>query len=199
MNPCHTISETQKAAREAKDANAETCFLALASKDGIVSVRTLILRGIVENKFTLFFNQTSPKWSLLAEQAHFELLLWYPTQQKQFRINGQSRMLDRDEVKDQWQAKPAGAKYMDFLYQERPQSREIESRETLVEKIEEIKQNKLDSDLEVNSLEAPKEVSGVELSANKIELLDLNNQDRIHDRRCFQLKNKIWQTQVLVP
>ena len=199
MQASQLIEQTRQAARQAKDQNSETCFLAIASKEGFASVRTLILRDICDNKFRLFINKSSPKWQQLSQQCHYELLLWYPSQQKQFRINGTCRVLEYEEVSEVWKARPAGSKFMDTLYQSNPQSSKISSRKQLKENIESLKKT-----LDVDNMVAPELASGVELSADKIEILDLApadlmNDDRIHDRKLFTLTDGLWQSEVLMP
>ncbi|MFT7684908.1 MAG: pyridoxamine 5'-phosphate oxidase [Candidatus Azotimanducaceae bacterium] len=199
MNPSQIINQTRQAARQAKDQNSETCFLAIASKKGVASLRTLVLRNISDNNFTLYVNKSSPKWHQLSEHCHYELLLWYPTQQKQFRINGTCRVLEYNEVSEVWKNRPASSKYMDALYQNIPQSAEISSRAQLKENIESLKRS-----LDADKMVAPQLVSGVELQANKIEILDLappeqEDDERIHDRRLFRLAEGHWQSEVLVP
>jgi len=194
MDPNKVILDTRNKARKSNDGNAETCFLAIASQDGQASVRTLVLRDIIDNRYTLFINETSPKWQLLAQDAHYELLLWYPTQQRQFRINGTCHLLLHQDVSDKWQGRPAGSKYMDVLYQSHPQSTVIASRTELESRIENIK-----SETVLEDMVPPVEARGVELIANKIEILDLNNKNRLHDRQVFTLEDNQWLSKVLIP
>lgn len=195
MEPIAEIRADRTEARKMQDANADTCFLALASKDGVASVRTLILRDIVDRSFRLFINSSSPKWYLLLNGASYELLLWYPSQQRQYRIQGETSVLEPDEVKTNWFRRPRGSKQLDYVYKEfAPQSSEISSREVLVDEINRIKQTYKPDDML-----PPDEVTGVELVANRIEMLDLNREDRIHDRRLFLFQDGAWQQKYLIP
>ena len=45
----------------------------------------------------------------------------------------------------------------------------------------------------------PEEVTGIDLIANDIEMLDLNRDDRIHDRVRFTLSAGAWSSEPLVP
>lgn len=195
MEPIAEIRADRTEARKMQDANADTCFLALASKEGVASVRTLILRDIVDRSFRLFINSSSPKWYLLLNGASYELLLWYPSQQRQYRIQGETSVLEPDEVKTNWFRRPRGSKQLDYVYKEfAPQSSEISSREVLVDEINRIKQTYKPDDML-----PPDEVTGVELVANRIEMLDLNREDRIHDRRLFLFQDGAWQQKYLIP
>lgn len=195
MNPIDLIKADRIEARKVQDANADVCFLALASKEGVASVRTLVIRDIIDRNFRLFINSTSPKWRLLNDGASYELLLWYPSQQKQFRVQGSTSLLEPTEVKTNWFRRPKGSKFLDYVYQEfAPQSSEIESRETLVNEIARIK-----STYKTDDMTPPDAATGVELTANRIEMLDLNREDRIHDRRVFTFENSAWQQKYLIP
>lgn len=195
MDPIAQIRADRIEARKVQDANADTCFLALASQDGQASVRTLVLRDIVDRTFRLFINSTSPKWQLLNSGANYELLLWYPSQQKQFRIQGETSLIEPEEVKSNWFRRPQGSKYLDYVYKEfAPQSSEISSRDVLVDEINRLKQAYKSDDMT-----APEAATGVELIANRIEMLDLNREDRIHDRRVFTFQDGDWQQAFIIP
>ncbi|MDG1206958.1 MAG: pyridoxamine 5'-phosphate oxidase family protein [Pseudomonadales bacterium] len=195
MNPIDVIKQTRNEARNVLDANADVCFLALASPNGEASVRTLVLRDIIENRFSLFINQSSPKWQLLSEGASYQLLLWYPSQQRQFRISGRSEPIDSAAVRTNWQRRPSGSKYLDYVYNEfAAQSSALDSREQLTSEIERLKSLHKPDDMT-----PPDQVTGVELIANEIELLDLNSDDRIHDRLRFSLSAGVWSSKPLVP
>jgi len=195
MDPIAIIKADRIDARKIQDPNADICFLALASADGAASVRTLVVRDIVDRSIRLFINSTSPKWQLLKNGAKYELLLWYPTQQKQFRVQGATNMVEPQEVKTNWFRRPRGSKQLDYVYKEfAPQSSEIASRDVLVDEIKRIKQSYKSDDML-----PPDEATGVELIADRIEMLDLNREDRIHDRRLFLHDGTAWQQKFLIP
>ena len=195
MNPIDEIKQTRNEARKVHDANADVCFLALASPEGEASVRTLVLRDINENRFSLFINQSSPKWQLLSKGANYQLLLWYPSQQRQFRISGRSEPIDSEAVRTNWHRRPAGSTYLDYVYKEfAPQSSSLDSRGALSVEIERLKSLHKPDDIT-----PPEEVTGVDLIANDIEMLDLNRDDRIHDRVRFTLSAGAWSSEPLVP
>ncbi|MBD3648229.1 MAG: hypothetical protein HUJ31_12440, partial [Pseudomonadales bacterium] len=64
----------------------------------------------------------------------------------------------------------------------------------LVEAINEIRETWRGKDMQ-----PPEMVAGVELVAKTIEMLDLNREDRIHDRQLFTLKGKSWQSKTMIP
>ncbi len=195
MNPVEQIKQSRIEARKLGDPNADLCFLALADNNGRASIRTLVLRDIGEIDFTIFINKTSPKWQLFAADADYELLVWYPNKQHQFRIRGTATQLDTNIVGQNWLRRPQGSKYLDYVYQEfRPQSSELTSREQLITEVQRLKETHKGDDMQ-----APSQVAGMKLTANEIEMLDLNHDDRIHSCRRFNFINNDWQVTELVP
>lgn len=195
MNPIEAINRDRSEAFKNQDPNAGICFLALASKQGKASVRTLVLRDILDNRFSLFINQTSPKWQQLISGDDYELLLWYPTCQKQYRIHGTCAELDQELVRTNWYRRPAGSKLLDYVYKEMaPQSSFIPSRQTLIDAVK-----RLGAAYKIEDMQPPEQIAGVELVADTIEMLDLNREDRIHDRRLFHLSNDGWHSKIMIP
>lgn len=195
MNPIQKLQQDRTDARKLGDTNADVCFLALADTDGKASVRTLVLRDIVDNHFTLLINKSSPKWQALANGAGHELLIWYASMQRQYRISGTTRELDPDTVRTNWQRRPIGSKYLDYVYEELgAQSTVIDSRQVLTDKIAQLK-----NDMEADELQAPSQVAGIEIIADRIEILDLNKEDRIHERQIHTFDGSNWSFETLIP
>lgn len=195
MNPIQKIQNDRTEARKLGDTNADICFLALSDAQGKASVRTLVLRDIVDNRFTLFINKSSPKWKALSNGANLELLIWYASMQRQYRISGRTREVDQEMVMSNWQRRPIGSKYLDYVYEELgAQSSVIDSRQMLTDKINQLK-NHLDADM----MQAPSLVAGIEIVADRIEILDLNKEDRIHDRQVHTFDGSEWSSVTLIP
>ncbi len=194
-DPIQQIMDDRAQARRLGDTGADICFLALADQAGHASARTLVLRDIKDNRFLLFVNRSSPKWQALESGASWELLLWYHSMQRQYRIGGSTQECDTQFVRDSWQRRPRGSKYLDILYEStQSQSSTIESRSALIDRIQQIREQE-----NIDEMEAPSKVTGIELVADRIEVLDLNHQDRIHDRQRFTLQGSDWIAEFLVP
>ena len=195
LNPAAQIRIDRAAARAQHDANADICFLAIADSDGRASVRTLVLRDIVDDQFTIFINQSSPKWNALMNGGNYELLLWYPTLKRQYRVSGTATALDADIVAQNWQHRPKGSKYLDLLYESSlDQSTELRSRDELENEIAKVREAH-----DLATISAPTKASGAALLADRIEMLDLNREDAIHDRRLFKKYDGQWTARVMVP
>jgi pyridoxamine 5'-phosphate oxidase len=195
LNPIHKIQSDRTDARELGDTNADICFLALADSSGRASVRTLVLRDIIDNRFTLFINKSSPKWEALSGGANHELLIWYASMQRQYRISGTTQELDPETVKSNWHRRPIGSKYLDHVYEQLgAQSTPINSRQLLTDKIKQLK-----SELPADDMKPPSLVAGIQIIADRIEMLDLNKEDRIHDRQIHTFDGSEWTSETLIP
>jgi pyridoxamine 5'-phosphate oxidase len=195
MDPVERIQSDRAQARSLDDPNADLCFLALADSSGHASVRTLVLRDITELCITLFINRTSPKWHIIDRGGDAELLIWYPSVQRQYRIRGTLTEIDAKTIVTNWQRRPVGSKYLDHVYEEMgAQSSFIDSRESLTSKLGDLKSSTSSDDLSV-----PPSATGVSLNYSSIDMLDLNKEDRIHDRQLFTLTGNSWISKVMIP
>lgn len=194
MDPIERIQSDRQDARNFDDPNADLCFLAL-SESGRPSVRTLVLRDVTADGFTLFVNKTSPKWSIMQGNKQAEMLLWYTNSQTQYRIFGLIEELEPSVIEQNWHRRPAGSKYMDYTYQSLgPQSSKIDSRDDLVDHIQGLKEEHPEDEMAT-----PESAAGILLRPEAIEMLDLNMPNRIHDRRRFVLIDGKWQSTQLIP
>ena len=194
MDPIERIQADRQDARNNDDPNADLCFLAL-SESGKPSVRTLVLRDVNTDGFTLFINKTSPKWSIIQSNNKAEILIWYNNSQTQYRINGLIEELTLSVIEQNWHRRPVESKYMDYAYQSLgPQSSKVNSRGDLVEHIEGIKEAHSEKEMV-----KPESAAGIVLRPEVIEILALNSPNRIHDRQHFSLINGKWQSTQLIP
>lgn len=194
MDPIARIKAERQDARNLDDPNADLCFLAL-SESGKPSVRTLVLRDITADGFTLFINKTSPKWSILQANNQAEMLIWYTNSQTQYRINGLIEELAPSVIEQNWHRRPAASKYMDYSYESLgSQSSQIDARDDLIGHINGLKEEHPEEEMVT-----PESAAGIVLHPEVIEMLDLNMPNRIHDRRRFVLTDGKWQSTQLIP
>ncbi|MGV0036312.1 MAG: pyridoxamine 5'-phosphate oxidase family protein [Candidatus Azotimanducaceae bacterium WSBS_2022_MAG_OTU7] len=193
-DPIARIQADRQDARNHDDPNADLCVLAL-SESGKPSVRTLVLREVTADGFTLFVNKTSPKWSVIQANKQAEMLIWYANSQTQYRISGQIEELEPSVIDQNWHRRPADSKYMDYTYQSLgPQSSKIDARNDLVDHIQALK-----AVLPEDEMATPESAAGILLRPALIEMLDLNMPNRIHDRRQYALVDGKWQATQIIP
>lgn len=194
MHPIDQIKADRSSARSLDDSNADICFFAL-SESGKPSVRTLVLRETDKNGFTLFINKTSPKWRIISENPSAGILLWYPSLQRQYRITGNVIELDRSHIETNWPKRPSGSKYLDHAYSGfGNQSSPIDSYDSLKYHIAGFKDSH-----DADSLTTPVSATGIRLVPEEIEVLDLNDPSRIHNRQLFTLHDGEWTVEQLMP
>jgi len=194
MNPVDKIIADRVSAQKLGDPNADICFLALSLNDQ-PSLRTLVLRGVNKNGFTLFVNKTSEKWRILKANNRAQILLWFSSLQRQYRVNGILEELEYESLNTNWAKRPIGSKYLDHAYTHfERQSMPIDSHASLIHHIHDFKQKNSEE-----SLDTPKTAAVLSLIPNEIEMLDLNDPDRLHDRRLFKKYHDDWITSQLMP
>ena len=194
MDPIARIKTERQEARNQDDPNADLCFLALSESEK-PSVRTLVLRDVSDDGFTLFINKTSPKWSIIQTNNKAEMLIWYSTSQTQYRIYGLIEKLSPSIIEHNWHRRPPESKYIDYSYESLgPQSSKINSRDDLAGHIKELKEEHQEEEMV-----KPESAAGIVLRPEVIEMLDLNSPSRIHDRRRFDLVDGKWQSTQLIP
>ena len=194
MDPVEQIIADRSRARQSSDPNADVCFLATTDNDGRAHVRTLVLRDIVDNRFGIYLNKSSPKWKQLAGHNGYELLLFYPTVLRQYRLSGGIQEIEPAIVDSNWRLRPPGSKYMDYFYHDgNSQSADIESRQALITGIDSLKSRFPDpGELQPTDLAA-----GLDLVITSIDWLDISDSNRIHHRIRFSLREGTWIEQVL--
>ncbi|MFT4823474.1 MAG: pyridoxine/pyridoxamine 5'-phosphate oxidase [Halioglobus sp.] len=195
-SPIEIFQENWQKAKSLDDANAQYCSLATVSKDGQASIRTLVLREVTNGSFLIFVNDTSSKWKdlLLAKQS--ELLVFWPSLMQQYRIRGEYSEVSAGAMKLHWAKKPYDSKILDHYYsQYQSQSSVVESRETMLNGIAELK-SRYPIDKEVPF---PDNAKGVAIQASYIEIWHGSASDRLHHRNLYLLSDETWEQQTLVP
>ena len=187
-DPMARFAADRGAAREAKDPMAAVCVLATVDEGGLPQARTLVLRDIPEG-LALYVNASSPKWEQTQKQVAVHV--WWPSIQVQYRIQARCEALPAEHIAESWQLRPDVPKQMDWLYEQRPQSSVVSSREDLL--------NALENTNPPTPLVAPEGARGLLLVPEKIERLDLNQANGVHDRTQYELDAGRWLEHTLIP
>ena len=110
------------------EANAMT--LATVDARGRPHCRVLLLKGLDEQGFTFFTNYTSAKGQQLAERPFAAMTFFWPTLERQVRIEGQVVKVTAQESDAYYQVRPLGSRIGAWAS---PQSQVIADRDELVE------------------------------------------------------------------
>ncbi len=175
---------------EINDPNA--LALGTASKDGIPSVRMVLLKGFDKNGFVFYTNLNSQKGNEIKENPNATMCFHWKSLLRQIRITGILKQVD-DKVADDY--------YNTRAYESRigawasKQSSTLESREELLNALENFKKKYKDKD----NVPRPNHWSGWNLKPLSIEFW-LDGENRIHERLKYSLNEKsIWIKSLLSP
>ena len=175
--------------KEINDPNA--LALGTASKDGIPSVRMVLLKGFDKNGFVFYTNLNSQKSNEIKDNPNATMCFHWKSLLRQIRIVGTLKLVD-DKVADDY--------YNSRGYESRigawasKQSSILASRDDLLKSIENFR-NKFDKN---DKVPRPSHWSGWNLKPKSIEFW-LDGDNRIHERLKY-IKNKDkWEKNLLSP
>mgnify|MGYP001397323744 FL=1 len=166
------LSEAEK--NEIRDPNAMQ--LATVSKNGMPSVRTVLLKDIIDTSFVFYTNYESRKSNEINETAKGAICFYWKSLNRQVRLTGSVNKVS-DQVSDKYyQSRSRGSRIGAWASK---QSRELESREVLMEKVK-LLESKYNEDIP-----RPTFWGGFALKPDEFEFWE-DGDFRLHDR--FVLK-----------
>ena len=122
------LSEAEK--KEIRDPNAMQ--LATVSKNGMPSVRTVLLKDIINGDFVFYTNYESRKSEEINETAKGAICFYWKSLNRQVRLVGSIQKVS-DEISDEYyQSRSKGSRIGAWASK---QSKELESREVLMEEV----------------------------------------------------------------
>lgn len=194
-DPLLALHAEREAARSAADANAEVCWLATVDASGAPSVRTIVLRDVA-GTFALFVNATSPKWRQMSREGRIEIACWYPSLQRQWRLQGHVRALPHEMVSRHWHRRPRISQVLDHLYAKSvAQSSELEDGRDL-----EAELIALDASLPERP-DVPVQSMALEIVPLAVECMQIRGAPHLHQRQRWarEAENELWHAIRLVP
>ena len=176
--------------KEINDPNA--LALGTASKDGVPSVRMVLLKGFDKDGFIFYTNLKSQKSKELKENPNATMCFHWKSLLRQIRIVGKLNLVD-DKIADDY--------YSTRAYESRigawasKQSSILKSRDELLNNLENFKKKYSDKD----KVPRPNYWSGWNLKPSSIEFW-LDGDNRIHERLKYTLdNNNNWEKSLLSP
>lgn len=169
------LSEAEQ--NEIRDPNAMQ--LATVSKNGMPSVRTVLLKDIIDGAFIFYTNYESRKSNEINETAKGAICFYWKSLNRQVRLTGSINKVS-DEVSDKYyQSRSRGSRIGAWASK---QSRELESREVLMEKVK-LLESKHDEDIP-----RPTFWGGFALKPDEFEFWE-DGDFRLHDRFILKPTN----------
>ena len=176
--------------KEINDPNA--LALGTANKEGIPSVRMVLLKGFDKNGFVFYTNLNSQKGNEIKNNPNATMCFHWKSLLRQIRITGTLKQVD-DKVADDY--------YNSRAYESRigawasKQSSVLKSRKELLDNLESFKKKYNDK----KNVPRPNHWSGWNLKPLSIEFW-LDGDNRIHERLKYTLNEKnVWTKSLLSP
>lgn len=177
--------ETEQAPVEA---NAMT--LATVDADGRPHCRVLLLKGLDVQGFTFFSNYESAKGQQLNARPFAAMTFFWPTLERQVRIEGRVAKVSHEESDAYFQVRPLGSRLGAWAS---PQSRVIADREALEGLLKATEARFMDA-----QPDCPHHWGGYRLVPDRIEFWQ-GRPSRLHDRLNYRLVEDEWQRERLAP
>lgn len=164
--------------------------LATADARGRPSNRIVLLKHWDRRGFVFYTNFTSRKGRQLHENPYAALLFWWDKLRRQVRVEGKVDRVPERESDAYFASRPRGSQLGAWASQ---QSRPLDSRETLSERVEE-----LDREFGDGPIPRPPHWGGFRLVPSELEFWD-DGAYRLHDRIVYERDGEQWHIQRLYP
>ena len=191
-NPFELFQEWFEEAKKKEINDPNALALGTANKEGVPSVRMVLLKGFDKNGFIFYTNLNSQKGNEIKENPKATMCFHWKSLLRQIRIVGTLKQVD-DKVADDY--------YNSRSYMSRigawasKQSSTLKSRDELLDALENFKKKYKDED----TVPRPNHWSGWNLKPTNIEFW-LDGENRIHERLKYTLnKSGNWSKSLLSP
>ena len=182
------FSEAKK--KEINDPNA--LALGTASKEGIPSVRMVLLKGFDKNGFVFYTNLNSQKGEELKKNPNASMCFHWKSLLRQIRIVGTLKLVDNKTADDYYNSRAYESRIGAWASK---QSSFLENRGELLENMEIFRKKYNDKE----NVPRPSYWSGWRLKPSSIEFW-LDGENRIHERlKYISDENNIWVKKLLSP
>ncbi|TWI53062.1 pyridoxamine 5'-phosphate oxidase [Pseudomonas duriflava] len=170
---------------------ANAMVLATVDAEQQPHCRVLLLKGVDSHGFVFYTNYESAKGQQIAVQPKAAMTFFWPTLERQVRIEGTIEQVSAEESDAYYRVRPLGSRLGAWAS---PQSRVITGREELEARVAEI-QTRFARQEEPPR---PPHWGGYRLVPHRIEFWQ-GRSSRLHDRLDYQRDGEGWRRQRLAP
>ena len=190
-DPIHQFSRWWEEASLSGIEEINAMTLATSSVEGVPSARIVLLKSFDKNGFVFFTNYESFKGMQLEENPRACLVFFWKELERQIRITGITEKTSEKESDEYFESRPEGSRIGALAS---PQSRVIEGRDWLEEKVEKIKNS-----LAGQQIKRPSQWGGYRVKPVTMEFWQ-GRPNRLHDRIQYNLQSGgIWNLERLAP
>jgi pyridoxamine 5'-phosphate oxidase len=176
--------------KEINDPNA--LALGTASKEGVPSVRMVLLKGFDKNGFVFYTNLNSQKGNEIKENPNATMCFHWKSLLRQIRIVGTLKQVDNKTADDYYNTRAYESRIGAWASD---QSSVLKSREKLLNSFEDFKKKFSKKD----NVPRPIHWSGWNLKPSSVEFW-LDGDNRIHERLKYTSdKDNVWTKSLLSP
>ena len=191
-NPIDLFGEWFNEAKKTEINDPNALALATANKNGIPSVRMVLLKDYNHNGFIFYTNLNSKKSSDIKDNSDASMCFYWKSSLRQIRINGKILKVSDKEADLYFNSRTYASKIGAWASK---QSTILKNRDELYKSIEDYKRTYPDE----NSVPRPSYWSGWNLNPYEIEFW-LDGENRIHQRLLYIKKEKgNWTRSLLSP
>ena len=172
--------------------NPNALALGTASKEGIPSVRMVLLKGFDKNGFVFYTNLNSQKGEELKKNPNASMCFHWKSLLRQIRIVGTLKLVDNKTADDYYNSRAYESRIGAWASK---QSSFLGNRSELLENMEIFRKKYNDKE----NVPRPSHWSGWRLKPSSIEFW-LDGENRIHERlKYISDENNIWVKKLLSP
>jgi pyridoxamine 5'-phosphate oxidase len=182
------FEEARQTEQAPVEANAMT--LATVDEEGRPHCRVLLLKGFDQSGFTFFSNYDSAKGQQLACNDAAAMTFFWPTLERQVRIEGRVAKVTAEESDAYYQVRPLGSRLGAWAS---PQSRVIADRDELQDLLEQTRGRFAEQ-----SPHCPPNWGGYRVHPERIEFWQ-GRSSRLHDRLNYRWEAQAWVRERLAP
>ena len=174
---------------EINDPNALS--IATSSKNGIPSVRMVLLKGLSDKGFVYYTNVNSKKGNDLKNNPNASMCFHWKSIRRQVRVSGKVSVVDKEEADKYFSSRDYGSKISAWASS---QSEVMKNRNEFLNKIKEFEKKFPDK----NNVPRPSHWAGWRVVPDEIEFwLEVKN--RSHQRLIYKKVNNKWIKEILYP
>ena len=190
-DPIQLFKEWMEEAKKTELNDPNALSLATADKNGIPSVRIVLLKDFSKYGFTFYTNLDSPKSLHVESNPNAEMCFHWKSLQRQVRVSGSVNRV-KDEIANKYfSSRDYGSKIGAWASE---QSKILQNRNELLKRIDGFKKTYP----ETKNVPRPENWSGWILDPKTIEFW-LSGQNRIHERLRYYKELNNWEKKLLNP